>query len=201
MIQLILCDDKQAHNATLKMMMEKVVRQHQVQARVALTASRKEEVLAFAQQHPVDSIYFLDICLNDAALDDPRGIALCKRVRALNPRAAIVYVSAYQQYALDCCQSHAFDFLVKPFSEEQLSACLLSAVQSINLREKGAPLWAVAGSRSLCIDEGDILYLEKRREYVAAHTLDGGETVWRETFAALAVTEENHAQRLISLRK
>ena len=85
------------------------------------------------------------------------------------------------KYALSCCQSHAFDFLVKPFTEAQLSSC---AAMDIAKRGAGLPLIAAVGSRVMRLDQCKIIFLARERDYVFCHSLEG-DFHWRESFATL----------------
>jgi two-component system response regulator PilR (NtrC family) len=63
-----------------------------------------------------------DLCILDVRLPDGSGIQLCRKIRELQPRAAILYYSAYasdeeQKAALSICGDA---YLKKPISAKQL---------------------------------------------------------------------------------
>ena len=51
---------------------------------------------------------------------------------------AIVFVTAFDQYALKAFEVHALDYLLKPFDRERFQATLARARESIRLRGGGA---------------------------------------------------------------
>lgn len=184
MIDFVLCDDQASHNQTLKLMIDSVLEKEKIEHRFACVASKAEEVLQYAQRHTEIAIYFLDICLDENDLNTPHGIDLCTQILEYSPKSCVIYVSAYQHYALSCCQSHAYDFLVKPFDENRLSDCLKAAIKYIEVEQPQKTLVVQAGSRTVNLDETDIRYIENKREYCIAYS-SKGTTVWRESFAAL----------------
>ncbi len=187
MHKLILCDDHGHHNKTLRLMLERVIDTYGIQAQVALATTRVKEVVSFCREDQGTSVYFLDICLEEAEGNTLDGIALGKVINALAPRAYIVYISAYSQYALDCCHNHAFDFLIKPFSEQQLAACLTAIVRDSATRRQGLPLAVTAGSRTVMLDQDKIVYFKKSKEYISAYTVQSQQSIsWRESFTELA---------------
>lgn len=62
---------------------------------------------------------FLDICMND--LD---GIETARRLRALDTKALLIFVTTSQEYAFDAFPLHPFDYLVKPVKQEKLHGLL-----------------------------------------------------------------------------
>lgn len=183
-IDFILCDDQASHNQTLMAMISSVCEKKSIAYRFACVTTIADEVLQHVQNHSEAAIYFLDICLDENDLDSPLGIDLCGKILAYSPKSCVIYVSAYQQYALSCCQSHAFDFLVKPFDEKRLSCCLEAAIRDITMEPVRKSLLVQSGSRTITLDEDDIFYIEKQREYCIAHCQEGT-TVWRESFTTL----------------
>ena len=76
-------------------------------------ARNGREALDLADQHEPD-IAFLDVHMPGLnGLDAARGLA---------GRAAIVFVTAYDQYAVQAFEQGAIDYLVKPFDEARLAA-------------------------------------------------------------------------------
>jgi len=81
---------------------------------VAQAKSGREAVELF-DERPCD-IVFLDIHMP--------GLNGLEAARAIGNRALIVFVTAFEQYALDAFERGALDYLVKPFDEARLKATL-----------------------------------------------------------------------------
>ncbi len=74
-----------------------------------------KEALDTAAAHQPDLI-FLDI-----EMPGMNGLAAFERLRELCPEAEIVFVTAYQQYAVTAFDLSAMDYLLKPVSRERLA--------------------------------------------------------------------------------
>jgi DNA-binding LytR/AlgR family response regulator len=76
-----------------------------------LRAANGNDAVALAQQHQPD-IVFLDIRMP--------GMSGIEAARHLYSRCHIVFVTAYDQYALDAFEQGAMDYLLKPVTAERL---------------------------------------------------------------------------------
>lgn len=53
----------------------------------------------------------------------------------IEPGPAVVFVTAYDEYALKAFEVHAVDYLLKPFSDERFQAALDRAVRAVRTRD------------------------------------------------------------------
>ncbi|WP_243383320.1 LytR/AlgR family response regulator transcription factor [Geothrix alkalitolerans] len=79
-----------------------------------------EALKAAAEHHP--DLVFLDIQM--PKLD---GFEVLELLEAEGKRPAVVFVTAYDQHAMRAFESHAVDYLLKPFSKERFDAALAKA--------------------------------------------------------------------------
>ena len=79
---------------------------------IVAEAANGNDAVALAQQHTPD-IVFLDIRMP--------GMSGIEAARHLYSRCHIVFVTAYDQYALDAFEQGAMDYLLKPVSAERLA--------------------------------------------------------------------------------
>lgn len=92
-------------------------------------ASGREAVEAITRLSP--DLVFLDIQMPE--LD---GFQTLARLAAVRP--VIVFVTAYDRYALKAFDAHALDYLVKPFTDERFHEALARAKQHVHQRAFGA---------------------------------------------------------------
>ena len=176
MLNIILLDEAEDHNALFQALLEREIAAlgEQAEYHTALTG---EEAVALAAKTKGPSIYFLDIELGT----DSNGIDAAYRIHEKDPDGYIVYVSAYQQYAMDCLHSHVFDFLAKPVSSAELSACLKAVLKDM----KKAPsvrqetLLLSIGGREYYIPEQKIAVIHSRRNFCET-VIDGQFYRWKE---------------------
>lgn len=77
-----------------------------------------EDALSFIEENPVD-VVFLDI-----EMPGKNGLLLAEDILDRNDQINIVFVTAYQEYALQAFELHAMDYLVKPLTEVRLEKTL-----------------------------------------------------------------------------
>lgn len=70
-----------------------------------------------------------DVIFLDIEMPDMDGIELANRILDAQGSAAIVFVTAYNQYAVEAFRLNALDYLMKPVSEEQLVEALRRAAE------------------------------------------------------------------------
>ena len=178
----VLADDQTSHLDVLAGRLKEVCASLGIPAVIGLSAGSVQEVLDYAKTAPEETVWLLDIEMNDPI----NGIELCRRIREANRNAYIIYVSAYQRYALECCQSHAFDFLLKPWTDEQLAESLKALQRDMMQRKKGTELLIQLGTRTIRLIQEEICYFSKDRMSVTAHCADGQTYTWRESLDSLA---------------
>ena len=62
----------------------------------------------------------IDVAFLDIEMGGINGVELGKRLKALNPSINIIFVTGYDQYALDAYSMHASGYLTKPVSSERI---------------------------------------------------------------------------------
>src|SRR5258706_7040996 len=94
---------------------------------VAECANGFEAVKAVAELHP-------DLLLLDVHMPKLDGFEVDELV---GKDVAVVFTTAYDEYALRAFEVHAVDYLLKPFSEERLAEALTRARARLGRRERG----------------------------------------------------------------
>lgn len=156
---------------------------------VAGAASGAEAVALVPRLEP--DIMFLDI-----QMPEVDGFALLERVGA-DAVPAVVFVTAFDRYALRAFEVHALDYLLKPFTDSRFAAALARAKLQVAarrngvldariadlLRERQAPntrFLVPARGKSVVVDASEIEWIEAADYYVWLHC-DGANHLLRET--------------------
>lgn len=82
---------------------------------------KSEEALKWAEENPVD-VAFLDI-----EMPVMNGIELAKKLKETNRNIRIVFVTAFEQYALQAFGVEAIGYLLKPYAREEVEKELVKA--------------------------------------------------------------------------
>lgn len=108
-----------------------------------------EELLTSKNKY---SIIFLDYYLKRI-----NGFETAKRIRALNQDSAIIFISAYTDFILDCFKVKTFRFLTKPLNTYELYAAL---DDYFFCNGNSFPIWVRNDYDTICIKTEDIYYIE-----------------------------------------
>ena len=95
----------------------------------------KEIKLIEEFESPLDTLNFLeknkiDVVFLDINMPDMNGINLGKIISKIYPEIKIIFITAYKDYAVDAFEVKAFDYLLKPYSEERIRNLLKSLVST-----------------------------------------------------------------------
>lgn len=120
-------------------------------------------------------LVFLDIIL-----ENENGVDTARKLRAFDTDCLLVFTTASTDYALEGFRVRASDYLVKPYSDEDLAALFDALVKRLPSQDKYIEASAVGGTVRLRFAE--ILYAEHYRHQIHIYTADGQKTVIRQTF-------------------
>jgi len=112
---------------------------------VAETAASGEEALDLLRRGA------FDLVLTDVRMAGLDGLALLREIRARYPDAIVVLMTAYAtvSQAVEAMRAGAYDYLVKPFSLEQIGLLLDRVLEVQSLRRENGRLKLAAGDATL----------------------------------------------------
>jgi two-component SAPR family response regulator len=73
-----------------------------------------EHLLDYLKEHPLDAV-FLDI-----EMPGVNGLKISQKILDLNENIDIIFVTAFNQYAVEAFELQAMDYILKPLTEERL---------------------------------------------------------------------------------
>ncbi len=88
-------------------------------------------------QHPLKLLEYcknvrIDVVFLDIVMPEMSGFELAKRLSALEHTPEIVFVTAYEQYALEAFRVNALDYIVKPVQDKELHRVLEKITKRID---------------------------------------------------------------------
>jgi two-component system LytT family response regulator len=169
MLRAIIVDDEELARAFLREML----RGHAEIELAAECANGFEAVKAVAEHSP--DLLFLDVQM--PKLDGFEVLEL------IEPGPAVVFVTAYDQYAMRAFDAHAVDYLLKPFGAERFERALERAKARLGERklptEVAAERPATERPQRIVVKDGTKVhvipldkldYIEAQDDYVALHS-------------------------------
>ena len=110
-----------------------------------------------------------DIVLMDIDMPGMDGLKTSKRLRELDERVVLIFVTNLAQYAIRGYEVAATDFIVKPVSYDLFETKITRALHFV--QEKTKPfLMLRTENGTAAVEVGDIQYVEVQGHYVSYHT-------------------------------
>lgn len=190
-IRAIIADDESLARRGVRQLLDA----HPDVAVVAETRNGRETVQALRELKP--DLLFLDVQMPD--LD---GFGVLRQIGAKS-MPAVIFVTAYDEFAVRAFDAHALDYLVKPLEEARFAQALehmreqLRSAKAVDLSRRLAALLAARAQErtrqrivvptstgDLVIDADEIEWIEADDYYAAIHARQGRHLI-RESLASL----------------
>lgn len=170
-----------------------------------------------------------DVAFLDIRMPGLTGIEVARGLAEASPRTQVVFVTAYDQYAIDAFEQGAIDYLLKPITRERLLATVqriqaraaaghpdgatldallrhLSARQSASSKPPLVWITASAGKDTKLIMVDDVAYFQADNKYTTVMTADGESllrTPLRELIDSLDTTtfKQIHRSTIVNMKQ
>lgn len=137
-----------------------------------------------------------DLVFLDIKLDDGNGMALARRWKKLPQPPAVVFATAYDNYAIDAFNEAAVDYILKPFDPERINEAVNrvakirgTADQSENISEQAAwqnpRLSITIDDKTMVIQKRDVMYIETQGGYTHLHLRNDKLLISRQTLTSI----------------
>ena len=168
MLKIIVLEDENAQLAILKKYLH-LYSQNNPSFEYSLTAYERGVLLLTDYCRDADLI-FLDI-----RVPDMPGIDVARKIREIDDKVMIIFVTSLEQYAIDGYSVNAFDYILKPLQYSSFSAKLKRALNVLSYREPSLmlDLRTKEGGRRVSAD--CITYVESSGHDILFHA--GDETI------------------------
>lgn len=156
---------------------------------VGTAAQAAEAIAACRQLHP-------DVVLLDVEMPGMDGVQAARELMRLPQPPQVIFVTAFERYAVDAFDLQALDYLVKPVRAERLEQALERAAQAVaRQRARGAILTARLGEKLLVIPVAEIRLLQAEDKYTCVH-YPGGQALIDDSLLSLEERFGDHFIRV-----
>lgn len=168
-MNILIVDDERPARAELRFLLETVWKEAKI-----TEADSAQSAVKMLEQETYQAI-FLDINLGEI-----KGTTLAGVIRSQQPQAGIIFVTAYQEYALQAFDLDAVDYILKPFDEKRVEKALQKLEKRGYLKESAHReeeermnrLAVNGGDRILLLSFSEIVYVEANLRTCQIHTTD-----------------------------
>ena len=124
-LKAIIVDDEAPARSELRFLLDELGK-----TEVVAEAASVREAIEKLKEYPCD-VMFLDINMPEAT-----GLQLAEALRHLKYPPAVVFVTAYSEFAIDAFKVNAIDYLVKPVESDRLDQAITRVEEQLSLRAK-----------------------------------------------------------------
>lgn len=169
MYTIAIIEDQEADRAQIQAYVDRYSQEQNRQFRICQFA----EPMAFLAHYTGD----YDLVLLDIQLPPFNGMEIARRLRAIDPTVALVFITNMEQFAVEGYQVDALDFVVKPINYYRFKAMMGKALGVIaQNREKEVVVRSA--SRILRLPISQIYYVQVQDHLLVYHTAQGPLEAW-----------------------
>ena len=162
MIRAMIVDDEQPSINKLGRLLEE-----SGMAEVTAAFTRPKDALAFLKENKVHAV-FLDI-----EMPEMDGIELASQMIELQKGLAVVFVTAYNEYAVEAFRLNALDYLLKPVTGEILKETLYRIIEEKNISPSTEEVQVrMFGRFSVRVGKENVRFRTEKAEELLAFLVD-----------------------------
>jgi two-component system response regulator AlgR len=118
-----------------------------------------------------------DLILLDIGMPKMDGISVARAVALMEKKPAIIFITAFDNFAVEAFDLDAVDYVLKPVTAERLERAVARAVARRGTRAAGggnwlSEFWVPYRSELLRIAAADVDRIDAERDYVRLHVAD-----------------------------
>jgi two-component system response regulator LytT len=156
-----ICDDDQEFMEEFKEQVEEFFENRSISCELCCYSSL--EKLAQAQKREAFDLLVLDILL-----DGENGMEYARKLRREGNSVKLIFVTFYEEYAVDSYDVFPMYYLIKPLDHEKLKKALLRALSA-----GSCTLAFETAKKTLLVDSDSIYYMEIYNHSILIHKTDG----------------------------
>lgn len=128
--------------------------------------TRPREALEWLKDHPID------LALLDIDMPENNGLMLAEQLKRRCPDAAIIFLTAFPQYAVQAFKLRATGYLLKPVSLEDLKEEVDYALSRGQVRPSGHIVVQTFGNFEILVDGETLVFHRSKAKELLAYLID-----------------------------
>ena len=167
-MNILIADDEPLARERLKRLIEEIDSSYKV---IAFSTNGLEALETCLQERP-------DVALLDIRMPLMSGLQVAAELMSVNANTHVIFVTAFNEYALDAFDKNAIDYLLKPIKKDRLAHALAKVSRMNQSMDNPQTITSLIGPRQhLCahthhglkiMKTDDIIYFRAEHKYVQA---------------------------------
>lgn len=159
MINIAICDDDIEELKTISTFVSKDIEELNISFKITVFNEGQDLIEHMSSAKENFDIIFLDIYMKAS-----QGIDIAREIREFDKKCKIIFITSSHEHAIDSYEVRALYYILKPISEEKLSAAIKIAIEELDKENKHIVIINKKGSYKICYK--DILYAESKARLV-----------------------------------
>ncbi|MGO1041997.1 LytR/AlgR family response regulator transcription factor [Clostridioides difficile] len=162
MIKIVICEDEKEQQELLKTYINQIFEVLSVKFKLEVFNSGEELLERYSKD--------TDILLLDIQMGQISGMETARKIRVLDDKVEIIFITALIEYALEGYEVKAYRYLIKPVKYENLKENITNCIKEVDIKNKYIMIKSQGSQTKLNINE--ITYIEVQKETITIHTLN-----------------------------
>lgn len=167
MIRVCICDDDQLIANRISSIIDRLTEEKNISITKDVYYSGASLVRSIKKDNSYYDLIFLDI-----EMEDMDGIEVAKQLRLTDELANIIYVTSYENYAIETFAVRPYQFVVKPFEDEVIEKYFMDVYERV-IAESDECFKFSFKNTYYKVSLKDIRYFESRKRNVIINMNDG----------------------------
>ncbi len=124
-----------------------------------------KEALGYAGKNQIE------LAILDIEMPQMNGIELSKQLRTINPDMAVIFLTAYEEFAMEAIKNRATAYVLKPYSMDEMSYAIETAVL-LSKRNERKIYARTFGNFDLFVDGQAVMFKSAKAKELLAFLVD-----------------------------
>lgn len=161
MIRIAICEDEKEQQELLEGYINQAFKSLSLQYKLDIFSSGEELLESYSKD--------FDMVLLDIQLGEINGMNTARKIRLLDNKVEIIFITSLIEYALEGYEVRAYRYLVKPVKYEKLKDNIINCIKEVEIKNKY--IIVKEQGNQIKLDINEITYIEVQKENITIHTL------------------------------
>lgn len=161
MIRIAICEDENDQQELLEGYINQAFKSLSLQYKLDIFSSGEELLENYSKD--------FDIVLLDIQLGEINGMDTSRKIRLLDNKVEIIFITSLIEYALEGYEVRAYRYLLKPIKYENLKDNIINCIKEVEIKNKY--IIVKEHGNQIKLDINEITYIEVQKENITIHTL------------------------------